>query len=101
MINIVEEVELECNLRLPKGKIEWNIHIIGFVDDKIYCVNLTYIQTRNSVTKTIEQLVSSWYKLLHFCGGELETDRCVWYIINWEFHKEKPKMKFLNKKLHI
>ena len=45
---------------------------------------------RKSVIKTMEQSVSSWYEPLKFCGGELETDKYAWYIISWEFHKDKP-----------
>ena len=56
---------------------------------------------RKLVIKVMEQSVSSLYALLNFSGGELKTDTCAWYLISWEFHKDKPQMKCLNKNLHI
>ena len=61
-----------------------------FVDDKRHYINSPHTQMRKSVIKTMEQSVSSWYEPLNFCGGELETDKYAWYIISWEFHKDKP-----------
>ena len=47
------------------------------------------------------QSVSCWYELLNFSGGELELDKYVWYIISWEFTKDKSQMKYLNTNLYI
>ena len=49
----------------------------------------------------MEQSVSCWYELLNFSGGELELDKCAWYIISWEFKKDKPQMKCITKNLYI
>lgn len=46
---------------------------------------LTTSTVKNRHKKVMENSVSSWYELLHFCGGALETDKCEWYIICWVF----------------
>ena len=77
MMKIVEEVAPGCRLCLPKGKNEWNKHIVGFVDDKRHYVNSSYSKLSKPVIRAMEQSVSCWYKLLNFSGGELELDKCA------------------------
>ena len=101
MMKIVEEEAPGCSLRLPKGDKEWKKHIVGFVDDKRHYVNSPKSQICKRVIKGMEQSVLYWYELLNFSGGELELDKCAWYIINWEFKKDKPQIKCLNKDLYI
>ena len=38
---------------------------------------------------------------MNFSGGELELDLCAWYIISWEFKKDKSQMKCINTNLYI
>ena len=39
MIKVAEELTAGCVINLPQGNATWNIHILGFVDDKRHYVN--------------------------------------------------------------
>ena len=63
---------------------------------------LTTSTVKNRDKKVMENSVSSWYELLHFCGGALETDKGEWYKICWVFDENNlPEMKNSNKHLNI
>ena len=60
-------------------------HMLVFVDDKQYYINGNNKQTSKNILTVMEISVSSWNKLLHFVGGALETRKCAWYLIKWNF----------------
>lgn len=50
----------------------------------------------------MEKSINTWYELLHFIGGKLETDKCEWYHISWDFDEnDKLFMKQIKDKLII
>ena len=70
------------------------MYMIEFVNDKQYYINQLKELIIVQVIKTMEILVSIWYKIFLFIGGELELLKCRWYLIDWKFDsKDKPFMK--------
>ena len=82
MMEVVEEVASGCKRTLPKTIEKWNVYMIGFVDDKRHYVNSPEMIIRKCIIKAIQRSVSSWYELLHFCKGKLETNKCAWCIVS-------------------
>ena len=85
MIAVVEDVSQGCIITLPRGNAQWQKHMLAFVDDKRHYVNSLPKQSNKNILTAMEISVSSWNELLHFVGGALETSKCAWYLINWDF----------------
>ena len=64
--------------------------MLAFVDDKRYYVNSLPKQSNKNILTAMEISVSSWNEFLHFVGRALETSKCAWYLINWEFDSHDP-----------
>ena len=60
-------------------------HMLAFVDNKRHYVIFLPEQTNTNIITTMELSVSSWNELLHFVRGALETNKCAWYLIKWDF----------------
>ena len=51
MMGIVAEVAPRCTQQLPKGKKEWKIDMIRFVDHKRHYVNSPHLQLKTAIKK--------------------------------------------------
>ena len=50
----------------------------------------------------METSVNSWNELLYFVGGALETSKCAWYLIKWNFDfNDSPRMQETKEELKI
>ena len=85
MIAVVEDVSQGCIINLPRGSKQWKKHMLAFVDDKRHYVNCLLNQSNKNILTAMKISMSSWNELLHFVGGSLETSKCIWYLINWDF----------------
>ena len=102
MIEVVEEVSQDCIIQLPWGNKQWEKHMLAFVDDKRYYVNGSPTQTSKSILTAMELSVSSWNELLHFVGGALETSKCAWYLLKWNFNSnDSTFIRTTNEELKI
>lgn len=81
MMEVVKVVAQGCTINLPRGGKQWNIHMLGLVDDKRHYVNLIPKEIKKILLSAMELLVSLWNELLHFVGGALKSNKCAWYII--------------------
>ena len=80
-------------------------HMLACVDDKRHYANCLPNQSNKNILTAMEISVSSWNKLLHFIGGALETSKCAWYLITWNFDSDdssfiKSKDEELNITMH-
>ena len=64
--------------------------MLALVDDKRHYVNSLPTQSNKDILTAMKLFVSSWNEFLHFVGGSLETSKCAWYFINWEFDSHDP-----------
>ena len=72
------------------------------MDEKRHYVNCLPNQSNKNILTVMRISVSSWNKLLHFVGGALETSKCTWYLINWDFDSnDSPFMKSTEEELNI
>ena len=102
MIAVVEDVSQGCTITLPRGNTQWRKHMLTFVDDKRHYVNSLPTQSNKDILTAMELSVSSWNELLHFVGGALETNKCAWFLINWEFDShDSPIIKSTEEELNI
>ena len=50
----------------------------------------------------MEFSVSSWNKFLHFVGRALDSSKCAWYLIKWDFDSnDSPFTQSEQDELHI
>ena len=50
----------------------------------------------------MEFSVSSWNKFLHFVGRALDSSKCAWYLIKWDFDSnDSPFMQSEQDELNI
>ena len=76
--------------------------MLALVDDQIHYVNCIPNQSNKNILTAMENSVSSWNELLHFVGGVLETSKCAWYLINWDFDSnDLPFVKSTQEELNI
>ena len=76
--------------------------MLAFVDDKRHYIKCLPNQSNKNILTAMEISVSSWNELLRFVGGALETSRCAWYLINWDFDSnDSPFMKSTEEELNI
>ena len=102
MIEVVDEVSKSCVIKLSRGSKTWEKHMLAFVDDKRHYVNGNNKQTSKSILTVMDISVSSWNKILHFVGGSLETTKCPWYLIKWNFdYNDSPRMQETKEELSI
>ena len=57
MIKIAGELTEGCTINLPRGKVIWTIHILGFVDDKRHYVNNLKKRVIQNLLDTLEKFV--------------------------------------------
>ena len=77
-------------------------HMLAFVDDKRHYVNGSPTQTSKNILTAMELSVTALNELLHFVGGALETSKCAWYLLKWNFNSNDfPVMQTTNEELKI
>jgi hypothetical protein len=71
--------------RFDKLLSEW---IEGFVDDTSIFTNLEF--GNNNLIQLLQRAQADgqkWERLLHTTGGELELEKCFYYILSWKWTK--------------
>ena len=58
MMEVVKVVAQGCTITLPRGGKQWNIHMLGLVDDKRHYVNLIPKEIKKILLSAMELLVS-------------------------------------------
>ena len=66
MIKIAGELTEGCTINLPRGKVIWTIHILGFVDDKRHYMNNLKKRVIQHLLDAFEKSIRTWDELLQF-----------------------------------
>ena len=84
MIKVIEELTEGCTINLPLCKATCTIHMLGFVDDKSHYVTNLHTRILKHLLEALKKSIRTWDKLLTFVGGQLEMEKNVWYLIEWD-----------------
>ena len=102
MIAVVEDVLQGVSSIYQEEVHNGKKYMLAFVDDKRHYVNCLPNQSNMNILTAMEISVSSWNELLHFVGGALETSKCAWYLIKWDFDSNDSSfMKLTQEELNI
>ena len=84
VMQVLNKLSEGCIINSPDQQKQWHQVILAFIDDTRQYNNI--IERYNTIDKAHNDLIT-WRNLLRTTGGDINTDKCSHYILNWTLDK--------------
>ena len=86
----MEQLTSGVSFTCPDQQIEHHRHNDAFVDDitgyaNRFCDELQGMNVLKQVLQTMQTEATTWNELLQISGGKLALQKCLYYIISWQW----------------
>ena len=90
LLDCMEKLTSGVSFTCPNQQIQHQRHNDAFVDDVTGYANkfldeLQGTNVLNQVTRTMQKDAATWNELLQISGGKLALQKCLYYIISWQW----------------
>ena len=83
-MQVLDKLSEGCIINSPDQQKQWRQVILAFVDDTRQYNNV--IERFNTIDTAHNDLIT-WRNLLRTTGGDIYTEKCSHYILNWTLDK--------------